>query len=103
MGVEPPPPTLRICHFAGKNGSAMYFCKATYWTKDHSSATVTDKKVTDKKFCSRATSDTPRNSLKLRPGIKHLVKRKESDPCGITNFLYNKVFGPRTEASFTFS
>ena len=28
-------PTLKTCHSAGQNDSAMYFCMTTYWTQDH--------------------------------------------------------------------
>ena len=26
--------TLKICHFTRKNGSAIYFCRATCWIQD---------------------------------------------------------------------
>ena len=42
----------------------MYICKATYSTQDHWSTTVT-KKSYRQKFFRRATSDTPKNLVKL--------------------------------------
>ena len=58
------PPNLK--NLVASNGGRMYFSRALYWAKDHWRTTAIMKKVTDKKP-RRATSDTPKNLVKLRP------------------------------------
>ena len=66
-GGKPPPHNLEKLPFCRENSSTIYFFRATYWTQDHWSTTVTKKKKSQTKNFRRATPDSQK--LNLRPFI----------------------------------